>query len=331
MISKAAAVKKVSDDSIDLDAVWSKDKNKVAKNDAKAGVRVLKKEYRRNMRKLAKPHVDVFTSSIAVNITDDNAENNPTSQIRLEKNTPIVQTVASASVSTVKESTVNESAFTPSADQHLENKKDSIVTPASSKKPSLKYVLIAIGGLVTLLLIGAICSSLFKSCGTESSSDEALIETELSDNDLAPEQNELIVEESSDELMPNENEDHIFDGEYKYVGTINEKTPITMALVINGKDVSGKYYYGSGSNGSIALSGTREGTTITMIETTADGKNTGKFVGEIDGLSFYGIFTNLSSGKESPFSVDQDDPNEADGYEAVEDEVGEDAADYDDM
>jgi|GEM_PF-1512776 len=84
MISKAATVKKAANNDIlgqDYGGNYHEDKNSELKDHINAhGTKELKKEYRRNMRKLARPHVDIFTTSIAAGIVENSADNRLKSQ-----------------------------------------------------------------------------------------------------------------------------------------------------------------------------------------------------------------------------------------------------------
>ena len=89
-----------------------------------------------------------------------------------------------------------------------------------------------------------------------------------------------------------------------YVGKIADKYEITMNLEFVNGIATGSYYYGSGKNGSLQLYGKEEGQNLILEERNSKGETTGRFVGVLDGLSYYGTFTNLNTGKESEFVLD---------------------------
>lgn len=321
MISKAATVKKVANDSDD--PFHHGDENKRIKNVAMEGRRSLKREYRRNMRKLSKPHVDVFTSSIAVTIIENNAGGSKTvSQINAD--------ICSSDEDYFQEK-VNAIPVAPHVDVHNEGEPSSALEVSSnnkSKKPLIKYGITAIAVLGVVALV----STFFAKTGNRTTTDSAVSnqynETPISDvleNETSIEseqQVDLSIESDSQiggglDSSASEQEDTQNHG-VTYVGTIGNAS-ITMKMVLDedviyGRqtkgNVCGSYYYGTGSNGTISLSGTIDGNVITMIEKTETGETTGQFVGTLDGCSFYGTFTNLATGKESSFSLDEDGPNE---------------------
>lgn len=89
-----------------------------------------------------------------------------------------------------------------------------------------------------------------------------------------------------------------------YVGKIADKYEITMDLEFVNGIATGSYYYGSGKNGSLQLCGKEKENHLILEERNSKGKITGRFDGILDGLSYYGTFTNLNTGKESEFVVD---------------------------
>lgn len=80
-----------------------------------------------------------------------------------------------------------------------------------------------------------------------------------------------------------------------------DKYPITMHLEVEGKQVSGTYFYNrQGAHNKLNISGTRNGSTFDLNETTVDGTPTGHFEGTLDSGVLQGVFTN-NQGKKMGF------------------------------
>ena len=80
-----------------------------------------------------------------------------------------------------------------------------------------------------------------------------------------------------------------------------DKYPITMHLDIDGKQVSGSYFYNrQGAHNKLNISGTKQGSTYDLNETTVDGTPTGHFEGTMSGGVLQGTFTN-NQGKKMGF------------------------------
>jgi hypothetical protein len=74
-----------------------------------------------------------------------------------------------------------------------------------------------------------------------------------------------------------------------------------MHLEVEGKQVSGTYFYNrQGAHNKLNISGTRNGSTFDLNETTVDGTPTGHFEGTLDSGVLQGVFTN-NQGKKMGF------------------------------
>ena len=103
-------------------------------------------------------------------------------------------------------------------------------------------------------------------------------------------------QEKGDEPVAKETEKKSYD----LFGRV-DKYPITMHLEIDGKQVSGSYFYNrQGAHNKLNISGTKNGSTYDLNETTVDGTPTGHFEGTMSGGVLQGTFTN-NQGKKMGF------------------------------
>ncbi len=89
-----------------------------------------------------------------------------------------------------------------------------------------------------------------------------------------------------------------------YTGKIDGKSPHQMEITIEGDKVTGAYWYDSVGT-EISLAGSLRAGKISMTETTADGKVTGRFTGELDPLksSWQGTWTSGDGKRSLPFEL----------------------------
>lgn len=292
MISKADAIKKASDGRIDYGR----------------GGRALNKEYRRNMRKLAKPHVDIFTSSIAVSIIDNNPDS-PKPNTRIKDNIPPAEDVASIQDSTLISCTLKESQSIQTV-QHEIIKNDRPAVPKPSKKHIGKILIYA--SVITILsLIGlSIPKACHNSTSSESTQSDNSLNDAMSDRQSTQElqiDNNVGVETDSDDEMY-ESFTGTPDVTVYYEGTIADVLSIVMSLSFYEEKIKGTLYHESAADDKFQLIGTeentRDGIRITLTEYNANNYAIGRFVGIQDGKEYFGTFTDLSTNKKSDFSLE---------------------------
>ena len=292
MISKANAIKEGSDARVDNG--W--------------GVSALKKEYRKNMRKLAKPHVDIFTSSIAVSIIDSNPDS-PKSNDHVKDNISPVENVASIQDSTLISCPLKESQSTQTI-QTEKNKDDSFASSMSSKKHVGKILLYA--SVITLLsLIGV---SIPKACHDATLSESAQFDNAL-DNTMPSQKSDQELQINSNVGMEDDSDEEIYesftgtpDMTVYYEGEIADNLNIVMSLSFYEKKIKGTVCHKSAKEDRFQIIGTEESTPdgiqITLTEYNADNHAIGRFVGILDGKEYYGKYTYLSTCEESDFSLE---------------------------
>lgn len=294
MISKANAIKEESD----------------ARVDNGRGVSALKKEYRKNMRKLAKPHVDIFTSSIAVSIIDSN-QDSPKSNDHIKDNISPVENVSSIQDSTLISCPLKESQSTQTV-QPEKNKDDSFASSMSSKKHVGKILLYA--SVITLLsLVGVFIpkachnSTLSKSAQFDNGLDN-IMPSQKSDQELQINSNVGMDADSDSDEEIYESFTGTPDMTVYYEGEIADNLNIVMSLSFYEKKIKGTVCHKSAKEDRFQIIGTEESTPdgiqITLTEYNADNHAIGRFVGILDGKEYYGKYTYLSTCEESDFSLE---------------------------
>lgn len=90
---------------------------------------------------------------------------------------------------------------------------------------------------------------------------------------------------------------------HHYEGTIDNKYPISMDIIVHGKEIKGSYFYNKVGE-IISLLGTiDQNNSVEMNEFYAFHPYTGYFAGKISGDSFSGIWTDLTGEKKLKFSL----------------------------